>query len=190
MVTLPTLNDYDIADYGYQLGRHWGIGQAQANNGALLIVAPNERKVRIEVGYGLEGILTDAYSALTIQNHILPAFRNGDFYGGINAGVDQLLYQMTLDPEEAKARAEKLAEEYESDGSGVGFILIIIGIFGVIFVIGSVAGAANAGSGRRLQGAADGAGAVLWTTAQILSVIASSGGRGGGGGGGGASGGW
>ena len=203
VVTLPTLNDYDIADYGYQLGRHWGIGQADANNGALLIVAPNDRKVRIEVGYGLEGILTDAYSALTIQNHILPAFRNGDYYGGINAGVDQLLYQMTLDPEEAKARAEKLAEEYESDGSGVGFILIVIGIFGVIFVVGSVVGAASAGSGRRLQGAADGAGAVLWTTAQIISAIASSsggggGGRGGGGfggggggfGGGGASGGW
>lgn len=186
VVTLPTLNDYDIADYGYQLGRHWGIGQAEANNGALLIVAPNDRKVRIEVGYGLEGILTDAYSALTIQNHILPPFRNGDYYSGINAGVDQLVYQMTLDPEEAKARAEKLAADYEGDGSGgVGIILIVIGIFGVIFVVGSVAGAANAGSGRRLQGAADGAGAVLWTTAQILSVIASSGGRGGGGGGGG-----
>ena len=201
VVTLPSLNDYDIADYGYQLGRHWGIGQKEANNGALLIVAPNDRKVRIEVGYGLEGVLTDAYSGLTIQNHILPPFRNGDYYSGINAGVDELIYQLTLDPEEAASRAAEMAAETE-DGSGFNFLLIIIGIFGVIFTLATVIGAASAGSGRRLQGAADGAGAVLWTTAQILSILGSGGGsgRGGGGGGfggggggfggGGASGGW
>ncbi|WP_312136849.1 TPM domain-containing protein [Brevundimonas sp.] len=205
VVTLPSLNDYDIADYGYQLGRHWGIGQKEANNGALLIVAPNERKVRVEVGYGLEGILTDAFSALTIQNFILPPFREGDYYSGINAGVDQISYQLTLDPEEAAARAAEMATQVEEGGSGAGILIIIIGVFGVIFVIGSVVGAASAGSGRRMQGAADGAGAVLWTTAQIIAAIASSsgsgGGRGGGGGGGfggggggfgggGASGGW
>ncbi|WP_312812773.1 TPM domain-containing protein [Brevundimonas sp.] len=205
VVTLPSLNDYDIADYGYQLGRHWGIGQKEANNGALLIVAPNDRKVRVEVGYGLEGILTDAFSALTIQNYILPPFREGDYYSGINAGVDQISYQLTLDPEEAAARAAEMATQVEEGGSGAGILIIIIGVFGVIFVIGSVVGAASAGSGRRMQGAADGAGAVLWTTAQIIAAIASSsgsgGGRGGGGGGGfggggggfgggGASGGW
>ncbi len=205
VVTLPSLNDYDIADYGYQLGRYWGIGQKEANNGALLIVAPNERKVRVEVGYGLEGILTDAFSALTIQNFILPPFREGDYYSGINAGVDQISYQLTLDPEEAAARAAEMATQVEEGGSGAGILIIIIGVFGVIFVIGSVVGAASAGSGRRMQGAADGAGAVLWTTAQIIAAIASSsgsgGGRGGGGGGGfggggggfgggGASGGW
>lgn len=205
VVTLPSLNDYDIADYGYQLGRHWGIGQKEANNGVLLIVAPNERKVRVEVGYGLEGILTDAFSALTIQNFILPPFREGDYYSGINAGVDQISYQLTLDPEEAAARAAEMATQVEEGGSGAGILIIIIGVFGVIFVIGSVVGAASAGNGRRMQGAADGAGAVLWTTAQIIAAIASSsgsgGGRGGGGGGGfggggggfgggGASGGW
>lgn len=205
VVTLPSLNDYDIADYGYQLGRHWGIGQKEANNGALLIVAPNDRKVRVEVGYGLEGILTDAFSALTIQNYILPPFREGDYYSGINAGVDQISYQLTLDPEEAAARAAEMATQVEEGGSGAGILIIIIGVFGAIFVIGSVVGAASAGSGRRMQGAADGAGAVLWTTAQIIAAIASSsgsgGGRGGGGGGGfggggggfgggGASGGW
>jgi len=190
VVTLASLDDYDIADYGYQLGRHWGIGQKETNNGALLIVAPNDRKVRIEVGYGLEGILTDAFSALTIQNYILPPFRDGDYYSGINAGVDQLVYQMTLDPEEAAARAAEITTEGEGENA-LGFIIIgIIGIFGVIFVIGTVAGAATAGSGRRMQGAADGAGAVLWTTAQILAALASSsssggGGRSGGGGGGG-----
>ena len=75
IATIPNLQGYDIADYGYQLGREWGIGDAERNDGALLIVAPNERKVRIEVGYGLEGYLTDAYSALIIQNAILPRAR-------------------------------------------------------------------------------------------------------------------
>ena len=60
VVTLRSLQGTSIEDYGYQLGRHWGIGQKGKNNGAVLIVAPNERKVRIEVGYGLEGWLTDA----------------------------------------------------------------------------------------------------------------------------------
>ena len=67
VATIPDLADQDIADYGYQLGRAWGIGRAGKNDGALLIVAPTERQVRIEVGYGLEGTLTDAVSAQIIQ---------------------------------------------------------------------------------------------------------------------------
>src|SRR5262249_4336708 len=91
VVTLRSLQGYDIADYGYPLGRHWGIGQKGSNNGALLIVVPSERKVRIEVGYGLEGTLTDAVSHLIIQNAMLPRFRAGDFAGGIERGVDDLV---------------------------------------------------------------------------------------------------
>ncbi len=87
VVTLPSLDGYDIADYGYQLGRAWKIGQAGKNNGVLLIVAPNERKVRIEVGRGLEPILTDFMSRLIIENTILPEFRRKDFAAGIKLGV-------------------------------------------------------------------------------------------------------
>ena len=87
VVTLSDLQGYEIADYGYQLGRHWGIGSKESDNGVLLIVAPKDRKVRIEVGYGLEGVLTDALSSVIIQQEILPAFRQGQFYGGIQAGV-------------------------------------------------------------------------------------------------------
>ena len=72
VVTLRSLQGYDIADYGYRLGRHWGIGQRGKNNGAILIVAPNERRVRIEVGYGLEGTLTDAICQLIIDNANFP----------------------------------------------------------------------------------------------------------------------
>ena len=73
VVTLPSLQGYAIEDYGYRLGRHWGIGTKQLSNGMLLIVALNERKVRIEVGRGLEPILTDALSKIIIENAILPA---------------------------------------------------------------------------------------------------------------------
>jgi uncharacterized protein len=91
VVTIKDLQGYDIADYGYQLGRHWGIGQAGRDNGALLIVAPKERKVRIEVGYGLEGTLTDAIAHNIVQTIILPKFRQHDFDGGVRAGVEAML---------------------------------------------------------------------------------------------------
>ncbi len=87
VATVPSLEGHTIETYGYQLGRQWGIGQRGKNTGALLIVAPAERKVRIEVGYGLEGELTDAVSSDIIQGRILPRFRQGDFDGGVRAGV-------------------------------------------------------------------------------------------------------
>jgi uncharacterized protein len=87
VVTVESLQGLPIEDYGYQLGRHWGIGQEGKDNGALLIVAPEEREMRIEVGYGLEGELTDAQSRTIIETRILPHFRQGDFTAGVKAGV-------------------------------------------------------------------------------------------------------
>ena len=77
--TTNSLQGYPVEDYGYQLGRAWGIGQKGTNNGVILIVAPNERKVRIEVGRGLEPQLTDALSKLIVENAILPRFKRGEF---------------------------------------------------------------------------------------------------------------
>jgi uncharacterized protein len=91
VVTLKALQGQDIATYGYQLGRHWGIGQKGKNNGALLIVAPSEHKVRIEVGYGLEGDLTDAASRVIIENAILPQFRSGNYDAGIEQGTVEIV---------------------------------------------------------------------------------------------------
>ena len=91
VVTIESLQGYSIEDYGYQLGRHWGIGQKGTNTGALLIVAPKEHKVRIEVGYGLEGELTDAISRTIIENYILPSFKRGDFNAGVLAGTTSML---------------------------------------------------------------------------------------------------
>lgn len=91
VVTVRSLQGHTIEDYGYQLGRHWGIGQAERNNGVLLLVAPNERKVRIEVGYGLEGALTDAFAKTIIEREITPAFRKRDFDQGVARGVEAIL---------------------------------------------------------------------------------------------------
>lgn len=135
IATLPDLQGYDIADYGYQLGRTWGIGQKDENNGALLIVAPNERKVRIEVGYGLEGIMTDAMSSIIIQRAILPRFKANDYPGGIAAGIDEIGKLLALPPEEARAQAvaaEQQAEERQSSGNG---FMLIFWLFILLFLV-------------------------------------------------------
>ena len=91
VVTLKSLQGYTIEQYGYQLGRAWGIGQKGKNNGALLIVVPSEHKVRIEVGYGLEGALTDAQSRIIIDQFMRPAFRRGDYDAGVTAGTQAII---------------------------------------------------------------------------------------------------
>jgi len=91
VVTLGSLQGFSIEDYGYQLGRYWGIGQKGKNNGVLLIIAPKEHKVRIEVGYGLEGTLTDATSRTIIETRILPSFKRGEFDAGVSAGTKSIL---------------------------------------------------------------------------------------------------
>lgn len=100
VVTLTSLQGYSIDDFGNQLGRHWGIGQKERDNGVLLIVAPNERKVRIEVGYGLEGVLTDALSHNIIQTVILPQFKKGDMPQGIVNGARAIVQALegTFEP--------------------------------------------------------------------------------------------
>jgi uncharacterized protein len=89
VATVTSLQGYAIEDYGYQLGRFWGIGAKDKNTGAILLVAPNERKVRIEVGYGLEGELTDA--VCSTNQDVLPAFRQGKYEEGIVAGTAAIL---------------------------------------------------------------------------------------------------
>lgn len=90
VVTLKSLDGYDIADYGYQLGRYWKVGQRDQDNGILIILAPKEHKVRIEIGYGLEGFITDAQAYEMIQSQMLPRFKEKDVYGGIKNTVDAI----------------------------------------------------------------------------------------------------
>jgi uncharacterized protein len=128
IVTLNSLQGFPIEDFGYKLGRHWGIGQAGKDNGVLLIVAPNERKVRIEVGKRLEPLLTDAMSRIIIENAILPGFRRGDFAGGIRAGVRDIKDVLLGDAEAVKQRARGMHEAPETDWVALAIIAIWIAI--------------------------------------------------------------
>jgi uncharacterized protein len=151
VATIPDLQGDEIADYGYQLGRSWAVGLKGMDNGAILIVAPNERKVRVEVGYGLEPVLTDAFSSVVIQQAILPRFKAGDMAGGISAGVDALTQQLSLPDDEAKAKLAAAVKQYDQSharrqGGGIPFGAIIwIVIVGVVIVshIGRRAGRAR-----------------------------------------------
>ncbi len=90
VVTLLSLNGMTLEDFASGLFKQWGIGKKGKDNGILVLVCPPERKIRIEVGYGLEAIIPDGLSGSVIRNYFTPAFKKGDFAGGITAGVDQL----------------------------------------------------------------------------------------------------
>jgi uncharacterized protein len=106
IVTLSDLQGRSIEDYGVQLGRTWRIGSRARNDGILLIVAPNERKVRIEVGYGLERRVTDPFAARVIRERIVPRFRGGDFPGGINAGSEAIVARLRSRQSDREIAAE------------------------------------------------------------------------------------
>jgi uncharacterized protein len=139
VATVPDLQGYPIEDYGYQLGRHWGIGQKEANNGIILLVAPAERRVRIEVGYGLEPIVTDALSSVIIQEQILPSFKANDYPGGIKAGADALIQQLQAPPEVAERKALEAQQRQQAQssegGEGGSFFPLIFWGFVFLFVI-------------------------------------------------------
>lgn len=193
VATVPSLGGLTIEDYANQLFRAWKLGQAKTNNGVLLLVAPTERKVRIEVGYGLEGILTDAVASAIIRNRIVPAFKAGDMPGGVLAGVQAILELLNLDPEEARARARALDDSpSEADWVGLLLLLLMVGVWIYLFW----RAAHSAGRGARMAGPRRRSEAAK---GPITTWDWGNGGGGGGGGwsggggssgGGGASGGW
>lgn len=132
VVTVKSLQGYSIEDYGIGLARKWGIGQKGKDNGILLIVAPNDRKVRIEVGRRLEPFMTDTMSALIIQNAILPKFRRGDYAGGIRDGVRDIKSVVLGDTEEVKRRAAG-PRTPENDPTVIFHIILFLAI--VAFII-------------------------------------------------------
>ena len=207
VATVNSLEGRTIEDYGYRLGREWGIGQEQKDDGVILLVAPNERKVRIETGYGARVFLTDAVSSMLIREAIIPRFKAGDFGGGIVAGSDQIISLMQLPPEEAAKRAQEIgATESRRQESGAGFVPVIFIVVIFFVIIGSIASRAGGHRYRRRRGGID-PWIVLWGLNEI-SRASRGGGWGGGGfggggggfggfsggggsfGGGGASGGW
>ena len=168
VVTLPTLNGYPIEYYGYQLGRHWGIGQKGKNNGVLLIVDAGEKRMRIEVGYGLEGTLTDAQSVLIIHDVIAPHFRSGDYAGGITAGTDAIL--SVLGGHQLAAQRRQVRDQ-----GGTGFLMFLI----LIFVLLPLLRAMSRGWGGTPSSRSG------WLAWLLLGMLSGGGGRGRGGGWGG-----
>jgi uncharacterized protein len=154
VATVRSLQGYPIEDFGYQLGRHWGIGQAKLNNGAILLVAPNERAVRIEVGYGLEGRLTDALTHDIIQTQILPQFRQGQFELGVVSGARAILAALegSYEPQPRAATPQGGLELPQA-----AFALGALGLFmlGLLPFLGALA-----------IGAA--AGLIIWAFTQLL----------------------
>lgn len=201
VVTVPSLQGYPIEDFSNRLFRHWQIGQKTKNNGVLLVVAPNERKVRIEVGYGLEGTITDGVSSSIIQNTILPVFRRGDFPGGIVAGVKDIEDALLGDPAEVAKRAKGGGRD-RNPSSWVDWLPLLFWAAIVLFILWSnyramKQGLKTPGAGRRgggviiIPGGYGGSGS--WGSGGGGWSGGGGGGFGGGGGssgGGGASGGW
>lgn len=181
VVTLPSLQGYPIEDFGYQLGRHWGIGQKAKDNGVLLLIAPNERKVRIEVGYGLEGVLTDAVSHDIIQTRILPAFHSGNYEQGIVDGTEAILAALGGTYKPGSVRARNKGDIYLH----LLPFLLIFGIFAYSFVISP-----PSRRGYRRRRGYYGGSYGSWGGGGYSGGTGGFSGGGGGFGGGGASGGW
>ena len=121
VATVGSLEDLTVEDYATRLFRAWKLGDEKRDDGVLMLVAPNEKKVRIETGYGAEGVLPDILGGRIIRNDILPRFRDGDMAGGIIAGADAIIRQVSLPPDQARenvadAQSREAARDKDSPG--------------------------------------------------------------------------
>jgi uncharacterized protein len=184
VATVKSLQGSDIETYANELFRFWKLGEAQKNNGVLLLVAPNEHKVRIEVGYGLEGTLTDALSSVIISSAIVPRFKSGDFSGGIERGVDGIVSVLAGDTADWQPKVDVR----QDDASAVfeklfPLLFFLLVIFIVRFLIGNARGTPSGRYVRR-------GGRLIFVPFPGASWGSSFGGGGGGGFGGGLGGGF
>lgn len=209
VATIADVQGYPLEDYGYRLGRAWGVGLKDVDNGVILFIAPNnpagQRGPRIEVGYGLEPVLTDALASVIINTKMMPILKaNGDIPGALEAGADAIIQQLSMPDEEAKAAQAKAIQEFDRThassqrrSGGGGFpIGLIFWIIVAVFIFSSM----RRGRGRRAgpwgtRRYGRGSNWPIWLW--VASEIASSGRRGGGwssgggsGWGGGGGGGW
>jgi len=181
IVMIRSIGDYDVNDYAQKLGRAWGIGQKGKNNGIVILVALDDRKLSIQTGYGVEGALPDIITQQIRVNDINPRFKQGDYYGGLDAGTDDIIKYT-----KGEYKAEKKTKQQKDDGgSPVGFVIIIV-IFILIMVFRN-----RGGGGGQVIGSRGGASPFWWFLAGSALGRGSNGGGWGGfsGGGGGDSGG-
>jgi uncharacterized protein len=134
VASVASLDGQEIEPYANALFRAWKLGEAKKNNGALFLVAPREHRVRIEVGYGLEGTLTDATSKIIIANAVAPRFKTGDFNGGVARGVDDIIAVLTTDSADWQKRPELRAEDNPATLDSIA-PFIFLAIFLLIFIV-------------------------------------------------------
>lgn len=167
VVTVNDLNGYDKADYSFKLAEKWGIGQKGKNNGILVLIKPkttqSKGEVYIAVGYGLEGVVPDIVANQTVNHEILPAFRQGDYYGGIDRGTSVLM-SLTA----GEYTADQYMKSAKKDTVPAGFVIIIV-ILIILFLI-------NRGKNNHHNIGSHGGG--FWTTLLLMNMF--GGGRGGG----------
>lgn len=186
VATIADVQGYPLEDYGYRLGRAWGVGLKDVDNGVILFIAPNnpagQRGPRIEVGYGLEPVLTDALSSIIINTKMMPILKaNGDVPGALEAGADAIIQQLSMPDEEAKAAQAEAIKEFDRthasrrSSSGGGFpIGLVFWIIVAVFIFSSM----RRGRGRRAGpwGARRYRGGSNWPVwLWVASEIASSG---------------
>ncbi len=164
VATVNDLEGYAVGEYTYKLGRAWGIGGKEADDGVVFLVAPNERRMHIAVGYGLEPVLTDALSGRIIRNDVTPKFKAGDYPGGIAAGVDAIAEQIQLPPEEAAARvqAAAAAERERADDGNIGGLFFMGFIVIFFFILPMLRAFGGRGKRRRKRGPWGVAPIVIW----------------------------
>ncbi len=169
VVTVKSLDDEDIASYSIKLAQNWGVGGNATDQGLVLLIAPNQRKIRIEVGYGLEEYFTDALSGRIIRETIAPSFRAGNFDGGINAGVSAIISQLDRDPASAKAVAEAAAAASKSENHNRKKESPFAAIIWIILIMGIVAlfGRRHRGFDNTRRSGID-PGVALWVASEVL----------------------
>ena len=164
VATVNSLEGYDVADYGYRLGREWQIGDKEKDDGVVFLIAPNDRKMHIAVGYGLEPVLTDALSGRIIRDTITPKFKAGDMPGGIQDGVNAIAQQIQLPPEEAAARAAAAdkAERDRADDGDIGGLIFIGFIVFFFFILPMLSAFGRRGKKHRRSRPWGGGPIIIW----------------------------
>jgi uncharacterized protein len=199
VATVKSLQGGDIETYANELFRAWKLGEAKKNNGVLLLVAPTERKVRIEVGYGLEGTLTDALSQVIIASAVVPRFKASDYSGGIERGVDGIISVLTTDAEEWHAKTRVRSEDQQSMFDVLfPILLFLVVVFIFRYMVGNAGGTSGTLARRNGRTVLIPYGGSTWGPSSGWGGGSSWGGSSGGGfsggggssGGGGASGSW
>ena len=174
VVIIKSLQDRPIEEYATKLFRTWGIGSKKTNNGVLLLVAVDDRKVKIETGNGLEGAIPDIIAGEIIRNRIAPAFKAGNYYKGIDEATDALAQAAVGEFKVARKKSKS------SDDEGSPFLVFFILLIVVMLILASIGGGGGFGGGRRRR-------SDLGSLAEgiILGSLLNGGSRGGGWGGGG-----